>query len=317
MPFFLLSIISVEQILLIRTGTNNNKRNIMKSSKLLVAFLSLILLIGLADIVQAQADNDTKTYLVIKNDGSRYVGQIVSQDSREVLLLTKELGEIVIPKHEIKEIRELGSDEVSEDGTLKPSSAFATRYYITTNAQAVSKGDNYIIWNLYGPDIQFGVSDNFGVGLMTTWFGSPIVGSAKYSLVQNKKIGVAVGTLLGTGSWASPDYGIAVPFGSFTYGSIEKNVSLSLGYGAVFGPGTSGGSPLFSLAGMNRVNDRVSLIFDSFVVTEDNQVAALIIPAIRLHSGPAKAFQIGFSGVAANGEVLSIPFPFLQWFRKF
>jgi len=289
----------------------------MKLSKLWVAFLSLILLIGFTDKINAQAENDNTTYLVIKNDGSRYVGQIVSQDSREVILLTKELGEIAIPKHEIKEIRELSTGEVNEDGTLKTSNPFATRYYITTNAQAISKGDNYIIWNLYGPDIQFGVSDNFGVGLMTSWFGSPIIGSAKYSLVRDKKIGVAVGTLLGTGSWASPQYGIAVPFGSFTYGSIEKNVSLSLGYGAVFGPGSSGGSPLFSLAGMNRINGRVSLVFDSFVVTEDNEVAALIIPAIRLHSSPDKAFQIGFAGVAVDGELLPIPLPFLQWFRKF
>ncbi|MAL16611.1 MAG: hypothetical protein CL670_09450 [Balneola sp.] len=288
----------------------------MKSSKLWVAFLSLILLIGFTDKINAQTDTDTTTYLVIKNDGSRYIGQILSQDSREVVLLTKELGEIAIPKHEIKEIRELSTDEVNEDGSLKTSSPFSTRYYITTNAQAVSKGDNYIIWNLYGPDIQFGVSDNFGVGLMTTWFGSPIVGSAKYSLVNDKKIGVAVGTLLGTGSWASPEYGIAVPFGSFTYGSIEKNVSLSLGYGAVFGPGSSGGSPLFSLAGINRVSERVSLVFDSFVVTEDSEVAALIIPAIRLHSSPEKAFQIGFAAVAADGELLPMPFPFLQWFRK-
>ncbi|WP_428234730.1 hypothetical protein [Gracilimonas sp.] len=288
----------------------------MKSSKLWVAFLSLFLFVGLATQIQAQTETETtKTYLIIKNDGSRYVGQIISQDAREVILLTKELGEIAIPKHEIKEMRELTSEEITDDGRLRRENTFATRYYISTNANPISKGENYIIWNLYGPDIQFGISDDFGVGLMTTWFGSPIVGSAKYSLLKKNNVGVALGTLLGTGSWASPEYGIALPFGSVTLGEMEKNISLSVGYGAVFGPGSSGGSALFSLAGMNRISDRVSLVFDSFVVMENNEAAALIIPAVRLHSGPKKAFQLGFAGVAAEGELLPFPFPFLQWYR--
>ncbi len=288
----------------------------MKSSKLWVAFLSLFLLAGLTSQIHAQTESDTtKTYMVIKNDGSRYVGKIISQDAREVILLTKELGEVAIPKHEIKEMRELSSEEITDDGSLRRENTFATRYYISTNANPISKGENYIIWNLYGPDVQFGISDDFGVGLVTTWFGSPIVGSAKYSLVKKNNVGVAVGALLGTGSWASPDFGVALPFGSVTIGEIEKNISLSVGYGAVFGPGSPGGSALFSLAGMNRVSDRVSLVFDSFVVMEDSEAAALIIPAIRLHSGPKKAFQLGFAGVAADGELLPFPLPFLQWYR--
>lgn len=291
----------------------------MKSLLLCVALLSISFLAGLTTTTYAQVEEEgTKTYIIIKNDGSKYVGEILSQDAREVVLLTKNLGKIIIPKHEIKEIRELDPDEINTDGNLKPSHSFSTRYYLSTNARAITKGDNYIIWNLYGPDIQFGVSNDFSVGLMTSWFGSPIIGSAKYSLVKNEKVGFAIGTLLGTGSWASPEYGIAVPFGSFTYGSIDKNISISLGYGGAWGNGDSEGSYLLSFAGMNRINDRVSLVFDSFIISpETNSTAALIIPAIRLHSGPQKAFQIGFAGVAADGDLLSIPLPFLQWYRTF
>jgi hypothetical protein len=288
----------------------------MKSSKLWGAFLSLILLAGLTHQIQAQTETETtKTYLIIKNDGSRYIGQIISQDSREVILLTKELGEIAIPKHEIKEMRELTNEEITDDGRLRSSNTFATRYYISTNANPISKGENYIIWNLYGPDIQFGISDDFGIGLMTTWFGSPIVGSAKYSFYRKNGVGIAVGTLLGTGSWAEPQYGLAVPFGSITFGQIDKNISLSLGQGLVFGPDVSESTTLISFAGMNRVSDRVSLVIDSFIFTGEYP-AALIIPAIRLHSGRDKAFQIGFAGVATEGELLPVPLPFLQWYRS-
>ncbi|MEQ8525760.1 hypothetical protein [Gracilimonas sp.] len=287
----------------------------MKSSKLWVAFLSLFLIAGFVTQIHAQTESDsTKTYIIIKNDGSRYVGKIISQDAREVILLTRELGEIAIPKHEIKEMRELSEEEITDDGRLRRESTFATRYYISTNANPISKGENYIIWNLYGPDVQFGVSDNFGIGLMTTWFGSPIVGSAKYSFYKKGNLGIAVGTLLGTGSWAEPQYGVAVPFGSITFGEIDKNISISLGQGLAFGPGVSESTTLISFAGMNRVSDRVSLVVDSFIFTGEYP-AALIIPAIRLHSGPDKAFQLGFAGVAADGELLPVPLPFLQWYR--
>ncbi len=139
-------------------------------------------------------------YLVIKNGGTRYICKIISRDAREVLIETKELGQIVIPMHEIKEIRMLKDEEVNDAGDLRLKSAFATRYYFSSNARPISKGDNYIIWNLYGPDIQFGVGENFGVGLLTTWFGSPIVGSLKYSVFQHEKLSVALGSLVGTGS---------------------------------------------------------------------------------------------------------------------
>lgn len=291
----------------------------MKSLFLLISILIVSLAMSQVQPIQAQVNSDPdQVYLIIKNDGSRYVGKVLSQDAREVTLLTDNLGEIIIPKHEIKEIRPIEEGELTEDGRVKETGAFATRYYLSTNARAITKGDNYIVWNLYGPDIQFGVNDKFGVGLVTTWFGSPIIGTAKYSLVNKDKFGIAVGTLLGTGSWASPQYGIAVPFGSLTFGSQEKNVSLSLGYGGAWGDGESGGAALLSLAAMNRVNERVSLVFDSFIVgPENNSSAAIFIPALRLHSSPKKAFQIGFAGIAADGELLPIPFPFLQWFRKF
>lgn len=57
---------------------------------------------------------------------------------------------------------------------------------------------------------------------MTSWFGSPIIGSAKYSIPLNENTNLALGTLLGTGSWASPDYGIALPFAALSLGNAQK-----------------------------------------------------------------------------------------------
>jgi len=80
--------------------------------------------------------------------------------------LTENLGKVAIPKHEIKKIREVRQGEI-RDGIFVGEEMFATRYFLTTNGLPIKKGDNYIQWNLLGPDFQFGLADNFGIGVMT------------------------------------------------------------------------------------------------------------------------------------------------------
>jgi hypothetical protein len=36
--------------------------------------------------------------------------------------------------------------------------------------------------SLWGPDFEFGIAENFSVGVMTTWLAYPLVGTAKYSI---------------------------------------------------------------------------------------------------------------------------------------
>jgi hypothetical protein len=226
-----------------------------------------------------QADT-TIIHVVIKNDGTQFVGKIISRDSRELLIVTQNLGEIVIPMHEIREIREAKVSEVSTKGEYIPAEVFSTRYFITTNGLPIVKGESYIQWNIYGPDFQFGVSDNFGAGVMTTWFGTPIIGTAKYSIDLPGKASAGVGLLAGTGSWAAPDFGLLLPFGVFTLGDRVNNINVSFGYGGVFYKESdydpirnrdiesrvSDGRFLFSIAAMVKAGRKLSLVFDSFIV---------------------------------------------------
>ncbi|MDT8432603.1 MAG: hypothetical protein RQ746_13855, partial [Bacteroidales bacterium] len=49
--------------------------------------------------------------IVTKNDGTDYVGVILKQDAREILLQTETVGEFIIPKHEIKSIEEFTGEK--------------------------------------------------------------------------------------------------------------------------------------------------------------------------------------------------------------
>ncbi|MBN1185083.1 MAG: hypothetical protein JXB49_22545 [Bacteroidales bacterium] len=273
-----------------------------------------------SNVILAQQPDTTlpeKTLsIVIKNDGARYIGVIVFQDAREILIETEALGEIYIPKHEIKEIRELKEDEINDKKQFLTEEIFATRYFITTNGLPVEKGESYIQWNWFGPDFQFGVHKNFGFGIMTTWVGIPIIGSAKYSLHLGEKANLGIGTLLGTGSWANPEFGIALPFSAFTIGNRRNNINLSAGYGGVWTGGDGKGGFLTSLAGMTKVSNSISIVFDSFVLIDKTDYFALLIPGIRFQTESNKAFQFGFGGIIQNDELLEVPIPLVQWYRK-
>lgn len=249
----------------------------------LTLFFALLVVALMSGEVLAQDQSDTtktKMHVVVKNDGTEFIGTIVSQDAREVLIETRDKGEIIIPKHEIKLIRELLPTEFTATGIYIPDEVFSTRYFITTNGLPINKGESYVQWNLYGPDIQFGVGKNFGLGIMTSWIAVPIIGTAKYSIKLGKNTNLGVGALLGTGSWTLPKFSLALPFTALTFGDRKANLTLSGGYGAVTYPTevyrpatqsyvedkTTEGRMLFSVAFMFKVGRKVSFVFDSFIV---------------------------------------------------
>ncbi len=324
----------------------------MKTRKNSILLFTLIIILQgfflAMDLNAQEKEEQPKTWVVVKNDGSRYVGKIIEQDAREVLLESLEIGLVYIPRHEIKEIRGVEQSEISSTGKYMPSEIFSTRYFLTTNGLPIKKGESYIIWGLLGPDIQFGVGDNISLGILTSWLASPLIGSAKRSIPINKKWSAGAGILLGTGLWLIPDFRLALPYGVISNGDRVKNISFSFGYGwissKVDNKRVSEGNFLLSVAGMAKAGRTLSLVFDSFIVprtgtyqdteyysyfdpisgntleatrpvTKKRHSVIVLAPGIRLQTNPRGAFQFGFAGISFDGRFQSFPFPMLQWFR--
>lgn len=289
-------------------------------------FLSLFLTMIFSLNAYCQADRDTlnsspKLVVITTNSGGQFMGTIVKQDAREILIETKDKGQIVIPKYEIKEMHELKAREINGRGEYIPEEIFATRYFITTNGLPLEKGENYVLWNLYGPEIHFGVADNFSLGLMTSWVGIPIIGSAKYTFNITEKVNFGLGTLAGFGSWAAPDFVVALPYGALTIGDRRSNINFSGGYGMAAYEDYSGGATLFSIGAIAKIGKNTSFVFDSFFYVEDNAgsnngVYGIMIPGIRVQGRHDSAFQFGFSGLYGEGEFVPVPIPMLGWFKK-
>jgi len=283
---------------------------------ILTLFSSYSLLAQQSDTVSTQ---DSDKYIVTKNDGTEYMGTILEQDEREVLILTESLGRIYIPKHEIQSI-ELISNIDFRKGKYLGDNLYATRYFLTTNGLPMKKGDSYGLLHIYGAEYEVAVSEQLTLGIMTSWLGAPIVGSMKFSIAGSENLNFALGGLIGTGGWASFASIGGLAYGSMTFGGNQKNLTFSAGY---IGAALSGefvsesifSGPLVSIAGIAKLNDKVTFVGDSFFYVNQN-FAALIIPGLRFKRHNKGAFQFGLGGLFVDGDLMPAPVPILSWFVK-
>ncbi len=266
----------------------------------------------------SDSSNTLQLYKILKTDGGELIGEIIKQDSRELFFRTNDGREFYIPQHTIKEIVKLNPKDFNRKGDFIGEEPFATRYFISTNGLPIKKGESYVLWNWYGPDVQFGLGNNFGVGIITSWIGAPVIGTIKKSWQINNYTQFAIGGLLGSGSWGMPGIGGALPFATLSFGDRNRNLAFSGGYGIVVNDGDSETGFLTSLAAMTKVSRKVSLVCETFFVipTSNNiEPAVLLLPGLRLHQSKGKAVQFGISGVFIDGESISIPM--FQWYREF
>lgn len=260
---------------------------------------------------------------VVKQDGAEYLGKLVSQDEREVRLDSTAIGSVVIPRYLISSIK-WGFTSI-QDVSIRDErqDRFSTRYFLTTNGFSNAEDGSYILFNIYGPDFQFALSENVTAGILTTWIGSPFVASLKYSASVNENLNGAVGLLAGSGGWLDLGLYFAVPYASATYGSRLSNVNVSAGYGIVAIDGESDARTLLSVAGTTPIWGRLAFVFDSMILPEISDRRGTMMfasPGIRWFASSTTAFQVGYPFyMFKNGDINesgAAPFPTFGLFIK-
>ncbi len=259
---------------------------LMKNRILLFAFTLLWNVL----VAQTNPVDSTVTVKIEKFNGTTYLGKIISDDGREILLETSDIGRIYIPKNEIKTMSSEKTHELNILGKPAEYFAFNTRYAFTNNALPIKKGDHYASISWYGPEVHFAVSKGLSIGVMSTWLAVPVVLAIKYTLPsKNENLHFSIGSLLGSSSYANNFKGFGgLQWGTVTYGNTINNLSFSLGYGyinlrdinSVAVPGTYvspnypmyndeesplRASPIFSFAWIVKVSKKASLFFDSMI----------------------------------------------------
>lgn len=193
----------------------------------------LYLFVFLLVSVSSYAQQEDSLMVVRTNDGNFRIGKILSDDGREILLDTKEVGKIYIRKQDITSIEPYSDENIKViDGEFRDTGPFTTRYFFTTNAFSIKKKENYALLNLYGPEVHFAITERFSLGLMSTWIGSPIGLAAKYSIpTNNEKLNFGLGGIFGTSGYLGNFKGFGgLYWGTVTYGDRLTNFSFSAGF---------------------------------------------------------------------------------------
>ena len=199
--------------------------------------LFFVLFLGLITsgniVAQEVADTNKKKemVLVIKSDGNEFYGEIISDDGREILMMTKTIGKVYIAKADIREIRKVEEGDVLAKSGVHESGPLTTRYAFTANAMPVKKGDHYAMIHLPGPEVHFAMSDKFSLGIMTSWIGAPFIVAGKYSLYSDGDKHLSLGSMLGSSLYiANASAHGGLHWMTFTKGSRTSNISLSAGF---------------------------------------------------------------------------------------
>ena len=113
--------------------------------------------LGFSQIFPADS---TKLVCVTLNDGTKIIGKVTQNNERELTVSSTDGRRQIIPQFFVKTISEINESDMSKNGKYLGKDNYCTRYFLTTNGLPIEKGKNYIQWNLFGPDIQFSVSDH-------------------------------------------------------------------------------------------------------------------------------------------------------------
>jgi len=182
--------------------------------------------------------SESTTFLVIKNNGGEFIGEIISDDGREILMVTKSIGKIFIYKSDISSITPIDLNTTNyEMGTFKKESPFSTRYYFTNNALPIKQNENYALIHLFGPEIQLTVTPTTSLGIMCSWIASPIGIALKQQLYTKNNFHLSFGTIMGSSGYIEQG-GIlgGLHWLTMTIGDRVKNFSFSGGVGYVKWP---------------------------------------------------------------------------------
>lgn len=270
------------------------------------------------------ASSDSIWVKVTKNDGVVYVGELLFDNSREVGIKTKEIGEVIIPKYEVKSIEYIEKENLSKSGEVMDCQFLPSRYTFTASGFPVKKGEGYLRIMPVGADFQFPVTDNWSIGGLSTWYGVPMFLTSKIGTKTSEKSAVSAGFIYGNllhGSLFADEsvfsIGGGIGFGAITFGTEVTNINFSGGYGFYHFSNEIAGTGMFSIGGAARISNQAQFVFDSMGLIANGEIYYWLNPGVRYAPKKDKIWQFGIH-MGGNSEILlPLPMPSVSFTKVF
>jgi len=245
-------------------------------------FICIFIIIVFLNNLQCCGQNipdSTRTVRVETIDGNVFVGFVVSEDSLALVIKTETLGEVRIPRNNIKSKTELKVVKKVGSAYWLPNPQSA-RYFWAPNGYGLEEGSSYYqnIWILYN-QFSIGLTNNFSIGagmLPLFLFGTStpiwIVPKLSIPVVENK-FNIGTGAFLGT--VVGEESGVfGLLYGTSTIGTRDQNMSFGLAYG--FADGDWMKVPIINISFMVRTGPKGYLISENYIIPFDKEKIVLI-----------------------------------------
>lgn len=146
-----------------------------------------------------------------------------------------------------------------------------SRYFFAPSAFNLKKGELYYNTIFFGiHDVQYGIDDNFSMGMGTTITTIPFYVTPKYRYSFDEQNHLAVGDMLIVGTWGIRAWG-NLAYATYTRGTSKRNISI--GGGHLYGRGDPNtadfntfSKPIANLSANVQISDYIHFITENYFV---------------------------------------------------
>ncbi|MBP6186005.1 MAG: hypothetical protein KA479_13770 [Saprospiraceae bacterium] len=282
-----------------------HKKRYRHYSLSLYVLLGFLILISSSDSIVAQEPAERDTLSIVETtDGNTYIGSILSIQDTMVVLSTS-LGILNIPKNKISSITTPKKDQMVE-GEFWPENPHSSRHFWGPSGYGLRKGEGYYqnTW-IWLNQASYGITDNFSIGgglVPLFLFGAteilPVWLTPKINLpYRNGKGAFGFGTIL-FGLLGEEDVYAGILYGTNTFGTRDKQLTLGLGYG-YSSDGGFASTPTISVSGMMRTSKKWAILTENYLISAGEQTTFGLISGGARYMG--RRLAIDFGGIIPVG----------------
>lgn len=296
--------------------------------------MTLVLFIQFVPEAFAQNTNvntvmDTTTvYRIEMNDGSVFVGTIISRDAVKIVLKTAIVPRIELPLINLTRIQEVSANNFKK-GVYWFDNPHASRHYYGPSAIPLKKGDGYYqnTW-IFLNSFQVGITNNFSIGggfEIFSLLGAGDVNAGSYNPIffLTPKLSYKIGDNLHLGGGLlyvnapigerNQRGGFGITYGVATVGNKNYNMTGGMGWGFVNGKFSS--TPTLTFSGMARIARKVSFISENWLVPA-NGYYSIFTYGLRI-MGENTAFDMALIVNSDIATVFPLGIPFISYTIRF
>lgn len=175
--------------------------------------------------------------------------------------------------------------------TAQTSNGHASRYVFSPSGFGIEKDSAYL--NVVGPliDFQYGVSENFSIGIGTPLFLG-VYGTASYHKQINDKLSFKTGLLAGVPTVGRGTF--FLPFAVGTYGSPDNQISLGVGYSSFNSDVFDINGAALNIGGYHKIGSRIGLVYEAWYLPDSE--TAIFSPNFRIYTNRDRRYwNFGFA----------------------